>query len=72
MAEEKTRTPMEMASYTINATDFSTLALRAAARMYQDGPDDETGALLQLMYEQSAEQDDHARIRRDQYSMNGK
>ncbi|MFZ5823294.1 MAG: hypothetical protein ACOY94_02930 [Bacillota bacterium] len=66
MAEEE-RTPMEMASYIINATDSSTVALRAAARMYQDGPDDETGALLQLMYEQSAEQDDHHRIRRDQY-----
>lgn len=31
MPEEETRTPIEMASYIINATDPSTLALRAAA-----------------------------------------
>lgn len=55
---------MRMASTMINATDSSTLALRAAAHTYED--DGETGRLLQLMYEQSAEQDDAARLRRDQ------
>lgn len=67
MAEDETRTPMEMASQLLNATDPSTVALRAAALMYQDGPDDETGALLQLMYEQSAERDELSRLRRDSY-----
>lgn len=68
MAEEK-RTPMENASYRINAIDPSTLALRAAARMYED--DGETGALLQMMYEQSAERGDLSRLRRDQFGPEG-
>lgn len=63
MAENETRTPMEMASGIINATDPSTLALRAAARMYED--DGETGALLQMMYEQSADRGELSRFRRD-------
>lgn len=57
------RSPVEGASQAINATNPATMDLRAAAGLYQDGADDETGALLQMMYEQSAEQDDLSRFR---------
>ncbi|MFZ5814234.1 MAG: hypothetical protein ACOY93_02870 [Bacillota bacterium] len=69
MAEPENRTPMEMASQIINATDSSTLALRQAAYVYED--DGETGALLQMMYEQSADREDLTRFRRDQYGPEG-
>lgn len=66
---ETENSAMQMASTIINATDASTLALRGAARMYED--DGETGRLLQLMYEQSAEQDDVNRLRHDLFGTQG-
>lgn len=69
MVTDRENDAMRMASAIVNATDSSTLALRGAARMYDDAGD--TGRLLQLMYEQSAEQDDASRLRHDQFGTEG-